>query len=111
MAGPVLFRTFRLILYVFLHEDKVNEAKIHISQVEESQHTGKISLGLSVIVRVTLKDGTYHEVFDAGVFIFVVLVLMPARILGTVTSRIARGKLLLLRRPRRKGQQMPSSVP
>lgn len=31
-------------------------------QVEESQHTGKISLGLSVIVRVTLKDGTYHEV-------------------------------------------------
>lgn len=31
-------------------------------QVEESPNTGKISLGLSVIVRVTLKDGTFHEV-------------------------------------------------
>lgn len=30
--------------------------------MEESQNSGKISLGLSVIVRVTLKDGTYHEV-------------------------------------------------
>lgn len=35
---------------------------IQIDFVEESPNTGKISLGLSVIVRVTLKDGTYHEV-------------------------------------------------
>jgi len=25
--------------------------------------SGKVSLGLSVIMRVTLKDGTYHEVY------------------------------------------------
>ena len=31
-------------------------------QVDESQSTGKVSLGLSVIVRVTLRDGTFHEV-------------------------------------------------
>ena len=38
------------------------EANTRTVQVEESQHTGKISLGLSVIVKVTLKDGTFHEV-------------------------------------------------
>ncbi|OKL58948.1 DNA repair and recombination protein radC [Talaromyces atroroseus] len=37
---------------------------IQIDFVDESPNTGKISLGLSVIVRVTLKDGTYHE--DVG---------------------------------------------
>ena len=36
---------------------------IQIDFVDESQG-GKISLGLSVIVRVTLKDGTFHE--DVG---------------------------------------------
>ncbi|PLB54414.1 hypothetical protein P170DRAFT_452186 [Aspergillus steynii IBT 23096] len=39
---------------------------IQIDFVEESQHTGKISLGLSVIVRVSLKDGTYHEDIGYG---------------------------------------------
>ncbi|KAL2812810.1 hypothetical protein BJX63DRAFT_395506 [Aspergillus granulosus] len=37
---------------------------IQIDFVDESANTGKISLGLSVIVRVTLKDGAYHE--DVG---------------------------------------------
>ncbi|KAL8802630.1 MAG: hypothetical protein Q9182_003683 [Xanthomendoza sp. 2 TL-2023] len=36
--------------------------QIQIDFVDESQGTGKVSLGLSVIVRVTLRDGTYHEV-------------------------------------------------
>lgn len=40
----------------------VLEANTRVVQVEESQHTGKISLGLSVIVKVMLKDGTFHEV-------------------------------------------------
>lgn len=31
-------------------------------QVDEHPNTGKVSLGLSVIVRVTLRDGTFHEV-------------------------------------------------
>lgn len=31
-------------------------------QVDESPTSGKITLGLSIIVRVTLKDGTFHEV-------------------------------------------------
>lgn len=30
--------------------------------MDESQSSGKVSLGLSVIVRVTLRDGTFHEV-------------------------------------------------
>lgn len=32
--------------------------------MDENQHTGAVSLGLSVIVRVTLRDGTFHE--DVG---------------------------------------------
>ncbi|KAI4256088.1 MAG: hypothetical protein LQ352_002244 [Teloschistes flavicans] len=36
--------------------------QIQIDFVEESQSTGKVSLGLSVIVRVTLRDGAHHEV-------------------------------------------------
>jgi DNA repair and recombination protein RAD52 len=35
---------------------------IQIDFVDENANTGKISLGLSVIVRVTLRDGSYHEV-------------------------------------------------
>ena len=34
-------------------------------QVDENQTSGKICLGLSVVVRVTLRDGTYHEVQDS----------------------------------------------
>ncbi|KAL8822017.1 MAG: hypothetical protein Q9223_000008 [Gallowayella weberi] len=40
--------------------------QIQIDFVDESQGTGKISLGLSVIVRVTLRDGTYHEDIGYG---------------------------------------------
>ncbi|EED23754.1 RAD52 DNA repair protein RADC [Talaromyces stipitatus ATCC 10500] len=39
---------------------------IQIDFVDESPTTGKISLGLSVIVRVTLRDGTYHEDIGYG---------------------------------------------
>ncbi|RMZ88534.1 hypothetical protein DV736_g4227, partial [Chaetothyriales sp. CBS 134916] len=38
--------------------------QIQIDFVDEHPTTGKVSLGLSVVVRVTLKDGTYHE--DVG---------------------------------------------
>ncbi|KAL3481600.1 hypothetical protein BJX99DRAFT_218597 [Aspergillus californicus] len=37
---------------------------VQIDFVDESATTGKVNLGLSVIVRVTLKDGAYHE--DVG---------------------------------------------
>ncbi|CAL8582001.1 DNA repair protein rad52 [Xanthoria parietina] len=40
--------------------------EIQLDFVEESQTTGKVSLGLSVIVRVTLRDGTYHEDIGYG---------------------------------------------
>ncbi|KAL8983066.1 MAG: hypothetical protein Q9205_002596, partial [Flavoplaca limonia] len=40
--------------------------EIHLDFIEESQSTGKVSLGLSVIVRVTLRDGTYHEDMGYG---------------------------------------------
>ncbi|KAL4921215.1 hypothetical protein BDW62DRAFT_141624 [Aspergillus aurantiobrunneus] len=39
---------------------------IQIDFVDESSNTGKVSLGLSVIVRVTLKDGAYHEDLGYG---------------------------------------------
>nr|POE85470.1 dna repair and recombination protein radc [Quercus suber] len=37
---------------------------VQIDFVDENPQNGKITLGLSIIVRVTLKDGTYHE--DVG---------------------------------------------
>ncbi|KAI4130600.1 MAG: hypothetical protein LQ338_001672 [Usnochroma carphineum] len=40
--------------------------QIQIDFVDESENTGKVSLGLSVIVRVTLRDGTYHEDIGYG---------------------------------------------
>ncbi|ODH19827.1 hypothetical protein ACO22_06086 [Paracoccidioides brasiliensis] len=39
---------------------------IQIDFVDENPNTAKISLGLSVIVRVTLKDGTFHEDIGYG---------------------------------------------
>ncbi|OCL09922.1 hypothetical protein AOQ84DRAFT_362845 [Glonium stellatum] len=40
--------------------------QVQIDFVDESQSSGKISLGLSIIVRVTLKDGTFHEDIGYG---------------------------------------------
>ncbi|RMZ83219.1 hypothetical protein DV738_g1299, partial [Chaetothyriales sp. CBS 135597] len=40
--------------------------QIQIDFVDEHPSTGKVSLGLSVVVRVTLKDGTYHEDIGYG---------------------------------------------
>ncbi|KAI9851948.1 MAG: DNA repair protein rad52 [Vezdaea acicularis] len=39
---------------------------IQVDFVDESPSSGKISLGLSVVMRVTLKDGTYHEDIGYG---------------------------------------------
>ncbi|KAK0514285.1 hypothetical protein JMJ35_002902 [Cladonia borealis] len=39
---------------------------VQIDFVDENQTTGKVSLGLSVVVRVTLKDGTFHEDIGYG---------------------------------------------
>lgn len=39
---------------------------VQIDFVDESQSSGKVSLGLSVIVRVTLRDGTFHEDIGYG---------------------------------------------
>ncbi|KAL9001187.1 MAG: hypothetical protein Q9169_000371 [Polycauliona sp. 2 TL-2023] len=39
---------------------------ISLDFVDEPPGTGKVSLGLSVIVRVTLRDGTYHEDIGYG---------------------------------------------
>lgn len=65
-----------------------------------------------MIVRVTLRDGTYHEVrcLGTGLCCFGADFLLFSRISVTVTSKIARERLPLLKRPRRKGLQMLSSV-
>ncbi|KAL9092517.1 MAG: hypothetical protein Q9165_004321 [Trypethelium subeluteriae] len=39
---------------------------VQIDFVDEDRNTGKISLGLSIIVRVTLKDGSFHEDIGYG---------------------------------------------
>ena len=39
---------------------------VQVDFVDESPGSGKISLGLSVIVRVSLKDGTFHEDIGYG---------------------------------------------
>ncbi|OCK83641.1 hypothetical protein K432DRAFT_390238 [Lepidopterella palustris CBS 459.81] len=40
--------------------------QVQVDFVEESATTGKVNLGLSIIVRVTLKDGTFHEDIGYG---------------------------------------------
>lgn len=40
--------------------------ELQVDFVDENPTTGKISLGLSVIVRVTLRDGTFHEDIGYG---------------------------------------------
>jgi hypothetical protein len=42
--------------------DRISPFMLTATQVDESQSSGRVSLGLSTIVRVTLKDGTFHEV-------------------------------------------------
>ncbi|KAL2355700.1 hypothetical protein BJ546DRAFT_641870 [Cryomyces antarcticus] len=39
---------------------------VQIDFVDESASTGKITLGLSIIMRITLKDGTFHEDIGYG---------------------------------------------
>ena len=39
---------------------------VQVDFVDESSQSGKVSMGLSVIVRVTLKDGAYHEDMGYG---------------------------------------------
>lgn len=39
---------------------------VQVDFVEENSHKGTVSMGLSVIVRVTLRDGTYHEDIGYG---------------------------------------------
>lgn len=65
-------------------------------------------MGLSVIVRITLKDGAYHEVCDRNWWHKRTRADMRSyRTSVTAISRIAKGKPPLLRRPRKKGLQMP----
>jgi DNA repair and recombination protein RAD52 len=40
--------------------------EIQVDYVDENPQTGKISLGLSVVVRVTLRDGAFHEDIGYG---------------------------------------------
>ncbi|KAF1970524.1 hypothetical protein BU23DRAFT_556735 [Bimuria novae-zelandiae CBS 107.79] len=40
--------------------------QVQIDYVDENTQNGKVCLGLSIIVRITLKDGTYHEDIGYG---------------------------------------------
>lgn len=48
----------------------VNKGANIDEKVDEHRDSGKVSLGLSVTVRVTLKDGTYHEVLKSDQFLY-----------------------------------------
>jgi DNA repair and recombination protein RAD52 len=39
---------------------------VQVDFIDENEHNQKVSLGLSVIVRVTLRDGTFHEDIGYG---------------------------------------------
>lgn len=40
--------------------------EVQVDFVDENPNTGKVSLGLSVIIRVSLRDGTFHEDIGYG---------------------------------------------
>ncbi|KAF2872486.1 hypothetical protein BDV95DRAFT_569836 [Massariosphaeria phaeospora] len=40
--------------------------QVQVDYVDEQPQSGRVSLGLSIIVRITLKDGTYHEDIGYG---------------------------------------------
>ncbi|KAF2184470.1 hypothetical protein K469DRAFT_709240 [Zopfia rhizophila CBS 207.26] len=40
--------------------------QVQIDYVDENPQNGRVNIGLSIIVRVTLKDGTYHEDIGYG---------------------------------------------
>lgn len=79
-----------------------------IKQIDENQNSGRVTMGLSVIMRVTLKDGTYHEV---NIIAFVrirshyVRQLTASRISVMATSKTQRAKRRLSRSQRKKQQQ------
>lgn len=80
---------------------------IQVDFADESA-SGKISVGLSVIVRVTLKDGTFHEVCFGRVWMILVhgSLQWDDRILGMDRSRIAKARRWRLRRQRRRERRM-----
>jgi len=45
----------------------VNTRANDYNQIDENQNSGRVTMGLSVVMRVTLKDGTYHEVISISV--------------------------------------------
>jgi len=58
--------------------------------MDENRETGRVSLGLSVVLRVTLRDGVYHEVIK----------LTNNRVLSE--NRILDTALLTMQNPRRR---------
>lgn len=81
-----------------------------MKQIDENQNSGRVTMGLSVVMRVTLKDGTYHEV-NIPAFIRIcfhyVRQLTASRISVMATSRTRRAKRRLSRNQRKKQQQTP----
>ena len=76
------------------------------AQVDEDPNTHKISLGLSVIVRVTLKDGTFHEVrFSVAVKLMRWNITKVIRTSDTATLKIAKARQRPSRKRRRRGLQ------
>jgi hypothetical protein len=59
--------------------------------MDENRESGRVSLGLSVVVRVTLKDGVYHEVDDLND-------ILTPRILDMDLSRMPKPRLQHLKR-------------
>ncbi|KAL8850139.1 MAG: hypothetical protein Q9221_004900 [Calogaya cf. arnoldii] len=75
--------------------------EIQLDFVEESQSTGKVSLGLSVIVRVTLRDGTYHEVNHQSLLSY--LCAQPLQDIGYGHIENCKGKAAAFEKAKKEG--------
>lgn len=70
--------------------------------MDENETTGRISLGLSVIVRVTLRDGTYHEVCSV-VYITALLWLIILKDIGYGQIENCKGKAAAFEKAKKEG--------
>ena len=73
------------------------------SQVDENESTGKISLGLSVIVRVTLRDGAFHEVYACILCFIAALWLTTLKDIGYGQIENCKGKAAAFEKAKKEG--------
>ena len=77
-------------------------------QVDEHPQNGRISLGLSINVKITLKDGTYHEVNRP--LSFTQYISHKSRTSATALQRMRKPKAPHSKKQRKRQQQTVLNV-